>query len=434
MRKSFLTVVFALLMALAGGIGLTQLSGDPQRPASPVAVSVGQGDSQGLGATIASLQATLRRVPGDHGSWAVLGLAYVEQARVTEDSSWYDKAEDAVRRSFELQPEDNFLALATSAATAAAQHDFSTALVKADEALEINDHNLAALSIRIDALTELGRYRDQLAALRTADRRQPSVSVAARYAYAYELRGRLPLAGRILKEAAESATRSDRSYLLTLLADLERRQGHLRSAATHLRQARHEVPDYLPTMVSQARLDVALDRLPQAVDLWRVVVARLPSPENLMELGELYAKVGRPELARAQFRAVEATIKLTAKDGVNADLETAQYEADHGSADRALAAARAEWRRRKSVHVADALAWSLHRAGDQESALRVARRATRLGTRDPIFWVHRGTIEAALGMEKAARLHLRRGLSLDPGFNPWQSDRARRLLKALEVR
>jgi len=170
------------------------------------------------------------------------------------------------------------------------------------------------------------------------------------------------------------------------------------------------------------------------VDLWRVVVARLPSPENLMELGELYAKVGRPELARAQFHAVEATIKLTAEDGVNADLETAQYEADHGSADRALAAARAEWRRRKSVHVADALAWSLHRAGDQESALRVARRATRLGTRDPIFWIHRGTIEAALGMEKAARLHLRRGLSLDPGFNPWQSDRARRLLKALEVR
>ena len=84
------------------------------------------------------------------------------------------------------------------------------------------------------------------------------------------------------------------------------------------------------------------------------------------------------------------------------------------------------------MHVADALAWTLHRTGDDQKALPLARAATRLGTVESRVWLHRGAIEAGLGLDNAARRHLRHGLSADPGTSPWQVARATSLLHDLE--
>ena len=39
--------------------------------------------------------------------------------------------------------------------------------------------------------------------------------------------------------------------------------------------------------------------------------------------------------------------------------------------------------------------------------------------------MHRGLIEASLGMRDDAARHLRRGLDADPGVSPWQASQAR---------
>ncbi len=184
--------------------------------------------------------------------------------------------------------------------------------------------------------------------------------------------------------------------------------------------------------MSTARLQVAEGDLEEAVRTWQDVVARQPLPEYLTELGELYLHLGRPDEADAQFAVVRTTIELLDASGVRTDLETALFEADHGSAARALEQARAEWKQRQSVHVADALAWALHRNGRDREALTIARRATSLGSPEARFWIHRGTIEAALGLTDDARTHLRRGLATDPGLSPWQRDAARTTLSKIE--
>ena len=422
-----------LVLGVSGGIGVATTSEPPPESANPSVARVVTDSGQDLTATIAALQDTLRRLPEDHVSWANLSLAYVEQARVTGLASYYDKADEAASRSLSIEPDENFPALGARGAIAAARHDFPGALKDADEALAINPRDLTALAVRVDALTELGRYPEQLRAVRAADRLRPSTTIATRYAYAYELRGDLDRAGDVLLGAASSGSLADKAYPLTLRADILRKQGRLQDAGRDLATVEQVLPNYLPALVSSARLKTARGDLEGAVETWQSVVAQQPLPEYLTELGELLQHLGRTDEAEAQFAVVRTTIELLDAGGVGTDLETALFEADHGSAARALTQARAEWDRRTSVHVADALAWALHRTGRNAEALPIARAATRLGTPEARFWIHRGTIEAALGMTAEARTHLQRGLATDPGMSPWQRDEARAVLASLEA-
>ena len=432
MRRSLIVIGTGLVLAVSGGIGFAT-SSDQSSPTPAAAVPrIVPNSGQDLETSIRALQSTLRRLPQDHVSWANLAVAYVEQARITGNATYYEKADEAAARSFEIEPDDNFTALAARGAISAARHDFSDALASADQALAVNPRDLSALAIRVDALTELGRYDEQMRALRIADRRQPSTAIAARYSYAYELRGNLDRAADILRRAAAVGSRTDKAYTLTLLADIQRKQGRLDAAARQLAMAQQAVPDHLPALVSTARLQVAQGRLQQAVATWQDVVGRQPLPEYVTELGELLLHLGRDDEGDAQFAVVRTTIDLLEGSGVRSDLETARFEADHGSPERALSQARAEWRQRTSVHVADALAWALHRSGRDREALAIARRATSLDSPEARFWIHRGTIEAALGLTDEAVTHLRRGLATDPGLSPWQRDAARATLLEIE--
>lgn len=417
-------------LSIAGAVGVArQPTSEPPAALAGGPVNVAPGaDAARL---VSSLQERLRAVPGDDTAWSTLALAYVEQARVTGDGSLYDRAERAVDRALDVRPDENPPALAASAALAAARHDFDRALRQADRALAVNPYQPVALAVRVDALTELGQYGAQLEAVRRADRRQPGVPVATRYAYALELRGQLAEAVTVLRRSMAAAGPGERAHLLTLVADLERRRGLLGRSADALEEALTLAPGYVPALVSSARLATAAGRPEVAVRRWEAAVAALPLPEYLVELGELHLSRDRPEAARAQFAVVDAATTLLSDGGVNTDLESALFEADHGSVDAALTGARAEWRRRQSVHVADAFGWALFRTGRPEEALPLLRRATRLGTPEPRFWLHRGTVEAALGLDRAARRHLEAGLAMDPGQSPWQVDRARTLLAEL---
>ncbi len=380
---------------------------------------------------IASLQARLRRTPKDHRSWSTLSLSYVEQARITADPTYYPKAQAALAKAAALAPHDSVM-LTARATLETARHEFTAALRSADEALTINPYSGAAEAIRTDALTELGRYPAAQKAAGRADDLDPGPSTFARLSYQAELLGDLTEATRLMRLAQKESGTSASSYAFATfhLGELARAGGDLRLAAHHYRNALDADPTYMPALAGQARLAVAAGDVAGAVKDYTRVVQRLPLTEYVVELGELYQATGRQRLADQQYAVATASARLLAANGVATDLETAVFQADHGSPAAALDAARAEWARRHSIHTADALAWALHATGDDKAALRYARQANQLGTRDARIVFHLGAIEAGNRLA-AASTTLREAQTLDSGVSPFRDQQISTLLAGL---
>ncbi|MGP4045684.1 tetratricopeptide repeat protein [Streptomyces sp. 2A115] len=427
----------ALAVAMTAGavaLGARDDGSEVDTVASAPGVAPGLLASGSLNASISALQSHLKAQPKDFTGWATLGVAYIEQARTNGDPSRYPQAQRALDRSLKLSP-DNDTALAGRAALAAARHDFRDALRYAEETLDQNAYNERALSTRIDALVELGRYEEASKAADQADARRPGIPVFTRYAYVRELRGDVPTARRVLEQALASATApGDIAYVATALGQLAWREGEYETALKHYERALRADGVYLPALEGRARAQAANGDRAAAIRGMEDVVARYPLPGPLVALGELYeARAGEGDKAKAreQYALVNAWTALARANGVNADLDTALAAADHGDRKAALRAARAEWERRHTVHTADALAWALHVNGQDEEALPYTRRATATGYRDAAFLYHRGVIEGATGHKKEAREALSSALKLNPGFSPVGARTAKETLTAL---
>ncbi|MBC6468823.1 hypothetical protein HKK74_25500 [Actinomadura alba] len=389
--------------------------------------------------SVTRLQRHLSAQPRDATAWAALGLAYVEQARVTADPSYYPKAEGALDRSLSVRPGDNAAALGGKAALAAARHDFPFALRLAGEALAIDAYGLTAHAVRVDALVELGRYQDAHDAVRRADSLRPGIPIFTRYAYVLELRGRSGAARQVLERAARSADDpGDIAYVATQLGELAWNRGDHRAAGRHYAAALRADPSYAPALDGRARARAAGGDVDGAVRDRVALVGRVPLPSYVVALGELYEAHGRRGEARRQYAVAGTWGTLAKANGVAADLETALVAADHGDRAEALRAAQAEWRRRCgppetagrcAVHVADALAWALHVNGRDREALGYARLATGTGYRNALFLYHRGMIEKALGEGAQARRSLRAALRLNPHFSDLHAPTAREALR-----
>jgi tetratricopeptide (TPR) repeat protein len=236
--------------------------------------------------------------------------------------------------------------------------------------------------------------------------------------YARELMGDVPGAIDAMRRAKVYASDpADAAWAANQLGELFFGQGDLVRAAVSYRQATTLDPSFVPPFAGLAKVAWARGRVPEAISRYRDVVDRYPLPEYVIALGDLYRMTGRTDLAAQQDGLLRTEETLLAANGVNLDLEQATFDASHGDPARGLAAARAEWARRHSILVADALAWALHENGRDADAARMASFAMHLGTRNALFAFHAGMIQRALGHRDRARALLERA----HGLNPWFS-------------
>lgn len=438
--KAGAAVLAALaLLVVAAAVNLR---GEALEPRSEPSVAIPSGASLlrpavragSLDEAITGLQDRLRAIPDDWRGYATLGLAYVARARVTADPSWYPKAEDALAESVRLHGEGNVEALLGMGALALARHDFEAALRHGRAARELNPHGADALGVIGDALLELGRYDEAFDTFQAMVDLRPGLASYARVSYARELLGDVSGAVEAMEMAFQAAgTPADAAWVAAQLGELEFGRGAFEDASAWFERGLDLDPGSATNLAGLAKTAWANGDLGLAIERYAEAVERYPSVEYAAALGDLYAATGRPQQADDRYAIVEATRSIARSNGADVDLEVALFDADHGDPASALAAAEAEWHRRRSVHVADAYAWALHASGRYPEAARMADRALELGTRNATFLYHAGMIQRALGHDDAARRLLRDALATNPAFSILHSAVAEAALAELEA-
>ncbi|MEO8693417.1 MAG: hypothetical protein ABI658_07855 [Acidimicrobiales bacterium] len=442
MRKRTILVAVATLTAaaVAGGIFGVRRSGDAvvadgggtNAVSAAAATGLARASSTSIETTISNLQAHLTKVPNDYPAWATLGLAYVQQAKITVNSDFYPKAQGSFEKSLSINDVDNFLAYAGLSALASARHDFAAAEAQARKGLTLNSSSAVLYGALGDALVQLGRYSEADAAIAKMVSLRPDTSSYSRQSYLRELRGDTDGARTLMQKALDVApTPSDRAFALFYLGELDFNNGDANAALGRYRQALSASPTDIQALAGKAKAEAALGQHLTAIDDYRAVVSRAPEPGVVLEFGIFLESIGRTAEAQTQYQVVETTQELFAANGVEPDATMTLFSIDRGEPVAALSSAERGIATRPFFVMHDAYAWALHANGRDQEALTEVRKALELGTRSALTHYHAGMINLALGRADAARTELTTALSINPSFDPLAAPMARQTLTTL---
>jgi tetratricopeptide (TPR) repeat protein len=426
-RPLLLLIVATLFVGAAILVRVVRVRIMPQPVQPPAAVELSSRQA------IGQLQERLRRNPQDAASYALLGQALLQQVRETGDVTLYTRAGQAFDQALQLDPQQ-LDALIGQGILALALHDFDGALGWADQAWAINAFRAQTLGIKVDALVELGRYPEAVTTLQQMVDLRPDLSSYTRIAYLRELHGDVDGALEAMTQAATMGMPGTEQWLWTTvqLGHLYWNSGQLDQAERVYRQALAFQDDYAYALAGLARVQAAQGDLGAAIAQYETLAKRLPLPEFVVTLGELYQAAGQPAAGRQQYDLVRTMQTLNAASGMNVDLELATFDAIHGADPAAaLAAAQAAYAQRPTIYAADTLAWAYYRTGAFVQAQQYSAEALRLGTRDALLHFHAGMIAAAQSDVRRAREHLATALAINPHFSPLWASKAETTLQQL---
>lgn len=358
---------------------------------------------------LASLEQAAADRPDDIAVLAQLATAYVQRVRETGDPSYHALADTASQRALALDPDDPN-ALVVAGAIAASKHDFQAALMYGERARQLEPTLIAAYSVIVDALVELGRYDEAVAAAQAMADLRPDFAALSRVSYLRELHGDLDGAIDAMEKAVAAGTgySQDAVWALVIVGDLHLRNGDLTAAQRAYERGSTLLPDAPIVLAGLARLSVARADYPEAEGLLRRAIEQQPLPEYLATLGDILAIQGRTLEAEEHYATVRAIQRLFAANGVDTDIELALFDADHGGdAEAAYLQARAVHQRRPGIYTADVLAWTAYKSGRIAEAQTHMAEALRLGTRDPRLAYHAAVIAYAAGDADGAWRHRR---------------------------
>lgn len=440
--KLIAALLGAGLLLGAGAIGVARLDDTTPVTAADapviepglVAASVGPpaADLDGL---IIQLQTRLDAVPGDSVAWSTLGLAYVQQARVTADPSYYPRAEAALDQALTVQPDENFLAEAGRSALASARHEFAQAKSHAEAGLAINEFSAVLWGALSDAELQLGNYDAATNAVDRMIRLSPDTASYSRASYLAELRGEVVLARLLMEDALEAAGQpSDQAFALTIIGNLSFDSGAPGDALTFFNQARRLAPADAAALAGKARAEAALGQHLTAVDHYAELVAVAPEPSFLIEYARLLESLGRTDEAAQQYAVVDSVLALFAANGVELDAAPILDLAERGDPTTALLAAERAVAARPFLAIHDAHAWALYANQRYDEALVAIQRAMSMGTLSAGVAFRSGMIKLALGDELGARADLERALEINPFFDPLDAPTAATTLADLAER
>lgn len=357
--------------------------------------------------------------PKNYEAYNALALALSRRARETSDVKFYAEAEETLKKSFEISP-DNFDGKRINVWLLLGKHEFAAAR---GEALVLNKRmpdDVMVYGFLTDANVELGNYDEAEKAAQLMLNLRPGNSPGiTRAAYLRELFGDVDGALELMSMALESTSPSeveDAAWIHTQIAHLQLSVGRLADAETNLQQALATFPGYHYALGNLAKVRIAQKRYDEAVQLLQQRYQGAPHAENLYDLAEALQLAGKTEEAKKAFVEFEQKSLLEATRADNSNRELIFYYADHSHQPlKALEVASGELARRHDVYTRDAYAWALHVNGRNQEARQQIEAALTVGIRDTKMFRHAGEIALATGDHPAAQKYFQQAVSLEAG-------------------
>ena len=328
-------------------------------------------------ATVAELEEEVRARPGDADVLAQLGFAYQLRWRETADPSFLPRSETCAARGPSAARPGDASAVLGLGSLALIQHEFREALRYGRQAQRLLPGSARPLGVIGDALVELGRYPEAFAAFERMAALRPNLASYARIAYARELTGDLEGAAAAMQSRARhrGGQPEPTAWSLVELAKLELRLGRVELGAAACAGTRFASCPGIPRRRSSSRESRQRedDSTPRSSRR-----SERPTPSRptaaVGRLAELLDRTGRTREARRQRAVVASPNGCCAPSGVQVDLESAVFRADHRIAPRETVAlarrARAARVRRSTATTRSR--WALARAGRCAEALPLA--------------------------------------------------------------
>ena len=426
-------IIGIILILIVNGISKS-VSPSVSAPDSALLQSVGSEQRTAADKQILAAQLSVQQNSTASLGYNMLAAAFMQKARETGDFSFNARAEQSLNHSFEIAP-DNYEGLKLQAAVLLNYHRFAEALQVAQRVQAINPRDHEVYGAVVDALVELGEYERAVDAAQKMVDLRPDTASYSRISYIRSLHGDKKGAIEAMKMAAESANPQNPesiAWCRVHLGDELMNSGRADEAEREYDHALYLFPDYHFALAGKARARYAAGDTDGAMTLYKRAIERVPLPNYIAALGDLYAKLGRTDEAKQEFEQVEFIEKMGAGGGTYSR-QLALFWADHDMRlDEALDIAQRERATRKDIYASDILAWCLYKKGRFAEAKNFMDEALRLNTQDPMLLYHAGMIALATGDKKKSREYLKQALDINPNFDILQSEIARQKLKFFE--
>jgi tetratricopeptide (TPR) repeat protein len=116
-----------------------------------------QGQISEADTLITFYQIRIKRDPANYFNYTKLGETYIQKARESGDLSYYDKAEEVLKKSLQLYP-DSHATLLYLGQVSSSRHEFHETLGYAKKAMGLKPEESSPYAVLGDAYLELGEY------------------------------------------------------------------------------------------------------------------------------------------------------------------------------------------------------------------------------------------------------------------------------------
>jgi tetratricopeptide (TPR) repeat protein len=381
--------------------------------------------------SIAEARTAISEKPAEYAGYNLLAAALVRRAQETSSVAFYSQAEDVVKKSLELAP-NNFDGEKVQVSILLGEHQYQAALEGAKALNQRMPDDVMVYGLLTDANVALGNYKDaEDSAQWMLNLRPGNLPALIRAARLRELFGENEGSYELVQLAYQSTPPTDipaRAALLAQMGRLRFASGNIDSDEKLFQQALTVSPGDPAALGNLAELRIAQKRYPEAVTLLQQRYRSVPRPANLYRLAEAIQLAGQESEAKKAFTEFERQALQESDKKDNANRELIFYYADHAQQPaKALKIAQLEFAWRRDVYTLDAYGWALHVNGQDAEASKQINAALAVGIRDAKFFLHAGEISAKLGDRTAAERYFQQSAQL----NGAESEQARNLLASL---